>query len=123
MINFHFNNEQPIYLQIASQLELAIITAELLPGEKLPPVRDFATIAQVNPNTMQRALSELEETGLIYTERTSGRYVTTDRDHIRLRREQLARSKIANFLDDIDRLQLSRHDVIKLIKQIGGIHD
>lgn len=123
MINFHFNNEQPIYLQIASQLELAIITAELLPGERLPPVRDFATIAQVNPNTMQRALSELEDTGLIYTERTSGRFVTTDRDHIRRCREQLARSKIESFLSDIDRLQLSRHDIIKLINQIGGIHD
>lgn len=123
MINFHFNNEQPIYLQIASQLELAIITAELLPGERLPPVRDFATIAQVNPNTMQRALSELEDTGLIYTERTSGRFVTTDRDHIRRCREQLARSKIESFLNDIDRLQLSRHDIIKLINQIGGIHD
>lgn len=123
MVNFHFNNEQPIYLQIASQLELAIITGGLLPGERLPPVRDFAVIAQVNPNTMQRALSELEATGLIFTERTSGRYVTTDHEHIRRCREQLARSKIANFLDDIDRLQLSRHDVIKLIKQIGGIHD
>lgn len=123
MIKFHFNNEQPIYTQIASQLELAIITAELLPGERLPPVRDFAAIAQVNPNTMQRALSELEETGLIYTERTSGRYVTTDREHIRHCREQLARSKIANFLEDVDRLQLSHHDIIKLIKQIGGIHD
>lgn len=123
MINFHFNNEQPIYLQIASQLKLAIITAELLPGERLPPVRDFATIAQVNPNTMQRALSELEDTGLIYTERTSGRFVTTDRDHIRRCREQLARSKIESFLNDIDRLQLSRHDIIKLINQIGGIHD
>ena len=123
MISFHFNNEQPIYLQIASQLEFAIITAELLPGERLPPVRDFAALAQVNPNTMQRALSELEDTGLIFTERTSGRYVTTDRDHIRRCREQLAHSKISSFLDDIDRLQLSRHDVIKLIKQIGGIHD
>lgn len=123
MINSHFNNEQPIYLQIASQLELAIITAELLPGERLPPVRDFATIAQVNPNTMQRALSELEDTGLIYTERTSGRFVTTDRDHIRRCREQLARNKIESFLNDIDRLQLSRHDIIKLINQIGGIHD
>ena len=123
MIKFYFNKEQPIYFQIANQLTLAIVTAELLPGEKLPPVRDFATIAQVNPNTMQRALSELEETGLIYTERTSGRYVTTNSDHIRRCREQLARSKIANFLDDIDRLQLSRHDVIKLIEQIGGIHD
>lgn len=123
MIQFHFNNEQPIYLQIADQLEFAIITAELLPGERLPPVRDFAAIAQVNPNTMQRALSELESTGLIFTERTSGRYVTADREHIRRCREQLARSKIATFLDDIDRLQLSRHDIIKLIKQIGGIHD
>ena len=123
MIRFYFNNEQPIYLQIAEQLEFAIITSELLPGERLPPVRDFAALAKVNPTTMQRALSELEATGLIFTERTSGRYVTTDREHIRRSREQLARSKIANFLNDIDRLQLSRRDVIKLINQIGGIHD
>lgn len=123
MISFQFNNDQPIYLQIADQLKFAIITAELSPGERLPPVRDFAALAQVNPNTMQRALSELEDTGLIFTERTSGRYVTTDREHIRRCREQLARSKISNFLDDIDRLQLSRRDIIKLIKQIGGFHD
>lgn len=63
---------RPVYLQLIEQLELAIITGEYPPGEKIPGVRDLAAQAQVNPNTMQRALAELEARGLLETQRTAG---------------------------------------------------
>ena len=75
---FEFNNEQPIYIQLVEQLKIKIISGKLPSGERLPSVRELALMTKVNPNTMQKALAELEETGLIYTERTNGKFVTTD---------------------------------------------
>ena len=74
---------RPVYLQLIEQLELAIITGEYPPGEKIPGVRDLAAQAQVNPNTMQRALAELEARGLLETQRTAGRTVTSDTENWR----------------------------------------
>lgn len=73
---------RPVYLQLIEQLELAIITGEYPPGEKIPGVRDLAAQAQVNPNTMQRALAELEARGLLETQRTAGRTVTSDTEKL-----------------------------------------
>ena len=73
-----FNNSKPIYSQIVEKILLAIAKGELAPGAKVNPVRDMAAEFKVNPNTMQRSLAKLEEMGYMYTERTSGRYVTND---------------------------------------------
>ena len=73
-----FSNDRPIYIQLVEQLEIFIISGKVKPGEKLPSVRDFALSNKVNPNTMQKALIELEEKKLIYTPSTSGKYVTND---------------------------------------------
>ncbi len=84
-----FNETQPIYQQIISAVKSNIASGRYAPGEKLPSVRDLALEAGVNPNTMQRALSELEREGLVYSQRTAGRFITDDRQLLQnLSREQ-----------------------------------
>lgn len=78
-MNWKFFGDRPVYHQIMATLRGAVITGELEPGKKVPSVRDLAAEAQVNPNTMQRALTELEREGLLISGGTSGRTVTTDR--------------------------------------------
>ena len=75
---WHFDNELPIYTQLVSQIKRAIATGELAPGERMTPVRDLSLEAGVNPNTMQRALQQLEREGLVYSQRGNGRYITED---------------------------------------------
>lgn len=81
-MNINFDNNIPIYLQIVEFLKFYIISGKYNIGEKLPSVRDLAYEMKVNPNTMQKALSELEDLNLIYTERTNGKYVTQDKNII-----------------------------------------
>jgi DNA-binding transcriptional regulator YhcF (GntR family) len=73
-----FTGNKPVYMQIMEQIRAAILAGEFLPGSRIPPVREFAAQAQVNPNTMQRALLELEREGLLMTDGTVGRFVTQD---------------------------------------------
>ena len=77
-MNTNFDNNIPIYLQLLEYVKTYIISGQIKSGEKLPSVREFANMFKVNPNTMQKALVELEEQKLIYTERTNGKYVTKD---------------------------------------------
>ena len=91
--------DRPIYLQLVEQLELAIVAGEYRAGGKLPSVRELAAEAAVNPNTMQRALAQLESEGLVRTERTSGRYVTEDTNLIEQLRVAAAHDIAADFLE------------------------
>lgn len=67
---WNLNSDRPIFLQIVERIEMDIISGVYQPGQRLPAVRELASCAAVNPNTMQRALSELERTGLVYSQRT-----------------------------------------------------
>ena len=82
-MSWNFTNDRPIYMQIMEKIQLKIICGYYKPGEKLPSVRDIASEAAVNPNTMQKALTELEKTGLVFSKRTSGRFITEDSDMIK----------------------------------------
>ena len=75
-MDYIFDNERPIYVQLVEKIRLEIISGRLRSGERLPSVRELALITKVNPNTMQKALAELEDEGLVYTERTNGKFVT-----------------------------------------------
>ncbi|MDO5400717.1 MAG: GntR family transcriptional regulator [Eubacteriales bacterium] len=90
-MNWKFTGEMPVYQQIVAKVRAAILTGELNPGGKIPSVRDFAAQAQVNPNTMQRALTELEREGLLISGGTSGRTVTQDRSALDKAREEALR--------------------------------
>lgn len=87
-MNWKFTGDRPVYQQIMAAIRGAILTGELPPGKKVPSVRDLAAEAQVNPNTMQRALTELEREGLLISGGTSGRTVTQDQDVLQAMRKQ-----------------------------------
>lgn len=97
-MEWNIRADRPVYLQLLEQLEAAVASGAYAPGERLPGVRELAAQAGVNPNTMQRALADLEREGLMYTNRTSGRYVTEDKEMIAKIREQIASDRISEFL-------------------------
>lgn len=117
-MNFTFANDRPIYLQLVEQLELYIISGQFSPGDRLPSVRDLAAQAQVNPNTMQKALQELEDKRLIVTERTNGKFVTDDAKFITKQRTKLATTKIQKFLTEMQELGLSHADIISHLETL-----
>ena len=106
-----FSGDRPIYAQLVEQLQMRIITGTYPPGERLPSVRELANEAAVNPNTMQRALAELEKQALVFSQRTSGRFVTEDAAVIQTLRQQLAREKIRAFLREMEKLGFSKQDI------------
>lgn len=75
---WELDSDRPIFIQIVERIQMEIISGKYSPGDKLPSVRELAAVAAVNPNTMQKALTELERTGLVYSQRTSGRFITED---------------------------------------------
>lgn len=112
-----FRQDAPIYSQIIEGFKLSIASGELKPGEKLRSVRELAAWAGVNPNTMQRALSELEREGLVYAQRTSGRYVTEEENSVARVRRQLASERLSEFTAFMNRLGYAGGDIIELIKE------
>ena len=106
----------PIYAQLIFQIKLAIVSGEYLPGERLASVRELAMDAGVNPNTMQRALQELEREGMMYSQRTSGRFVTEDTKVIESAKKQLAEDQIKDFLEQMGRLGYPKEEILSLLK-------
>lgn len=116
-MNWQFNSDAPIYAQLIGQIRQGIVSGAFPPGERLPSVRDLATEAGVNPNTMQRALTELERDGLVYSQRTAGRFVTEDRKMIDEAKRALAEDHIRSFLTAMTRLGYRREEVLTLVRQ------
>ena len=114
-MEYQFSNDKPIYLQLMDVFKVAIVSGELPRGQRLESVRDLAIVAKVNPNTMQKALSELERIGLVRTERTSGRFITDDEELILSMKKEIAEKEIALFLEKMKQLGLTKDSVIKLI--------
>ncbi len=121
MLNFNFINDRPIYIQLVEQLEFYIVSGKIPPGSKLPSVRDLALAAKVNPNTMQRALTELEDLRLIYTERTTGKYVTNDAKLITKYRKRFANAKVKIYFNDMEKLGFNTKSALDYLKSTGGI--
>ncbi len=111
-----FRSDLPIYSQLVDRIKQDIVSGALPPGEKLNSVRDLAAEAGVNPNTMQRALQELERDGLLYTQRTSGRFVTEDTQVIQMCKEQLAKEQIESFLAAMTLLGYDKPDILRLLE-------
>ena len=114
---WNLTSDRPVFIQIIEKLKLDIITGVYKPGDKLPSVRDLAGEAAVNPNTMQRAFSELERDGLVYTMRTSGRFITEDITMIQGLKEQMAVNAIAEFLSNMERLGFNKEEAISLLNE------
>lgn len=117
-MSWNLDSSRPIYLQIVERVSLDIVAGKYLPGDKLPSVRDLAAEAGVNPNTMQKALSELERNGLVHSLRTSGRFITENKDMIEQMREELATTQIQEFLDKMRQMGFDQKKVIQLIEKM-----
>ena len=117
-MQWELRGDRPIYQQLVEKLTEQIVSGQLAAGEKVPPVRELAAQAGVNPNTMQRALAQLEQTGLLYTRRTSGRFVTEDETVIQEARLNLARERAEEFLRAMAQLGYDRQAALQLLR--GG---
>lgn len=112
-----FNDNAPIYQQIMEHIKLSIAVGEYKAGEKLMTVRDLASEAEVNPNTMQKALSELEREGLLRSQRTAGRFITDDVKMIADLRDSLAKEHIEWYVDKMGQLGFTREDAVAQLEK------
>lgn len=116
-MSWNLTADRPIFAQIMDIISQDIISGKYAPGEKLPSVRDLASQAAVNPNTMQKALAELEKTGLVFAKRTSGRYITEDITMIEELKSRLAQERIKEFLLSMEHLGFSKKETADLITE------
>ena len=112
---WELDSDRPIYAQIVDRLKHEIVSGFYPPGSRLPSVRDLAAQASVNPNTMQKALSELERSGLVYAQRTSGRYITEDTHIMKHLKQHLAHEQIRQFLEAMSHLGFTKEESIRLL--------
>ena len=117
-----FDEYTPVYLQIADRIRNDIISGVYEQGAQIPPVRQLALTAAVNPNTVQHALTELESEGIIYSRGTSGRFVTDDFEIISRARKNSARKLIKSFLKQADNMSIKKDELIKMIEEEEDEH-
>ena len=127
-MNWNITAGRPVYVQLVEQLELALVAGadgalsgsragEFPPGSRIPPVRELAADAGVNPNTMQRALQELESRGLLQAQRTAGRTVTADDTALQALRRRRAGTLAAEFLHQMQALSLTEAEIETLLRE------
>lgn len=114
-MSWKFDEKSPIYAQIAQHVMLQIISQEIKSGDQLPTVREYAEIAGVNPNTMQRAFTELEREGMVYSQRTAGRFVTDNQELIARKRRELAINELKSFISNMIRMGFERSEIIPVL--------
>ena len=119
-MNLKFDNNIPIYIQLVEQLKIYIISGKLKPAERLPSVRELALMTKVNPNTMQKALVELEELKLVYTERTNGKYVTEDIKLINKYKEEYAKEISKKYFESMENIGFNNEEAINYLKKVRG---
>ena len=115
-----FENGVPIYKQLVRTIKTMIAAGTYAPNEKMPSVREMAVTTGVNPNTMQRAFAELEQEGLLYSERTSGRFVTGEEKILKDLRVKLAEDEIRHLFEELEKLGMSKEDIKKAVNDWEG---
>lgn len=118
-MNWTFKEGIPIYTQLMEQIKMHIASGAFKPGDQIPPVRELALDAGVNPNTMQRALAELEREELLFSVRTSGRFVTENQEKLDDLKKSLGRSFIEDMFDNLRNLGMSDEDIITAVQQFA----
>lgn len=119
-MEYNFDNERPIYIQLVELIRIKIVSGEFQRGQKIPSVRELALAMKVNPNTMQKALVELEDEKLIYTERTNGKYVTEDEKLIEKVKNELAKEKVESYINSMNSIGISFDEAVKYLQELGG---
>lgn len=121
-MEWKLNGDRPIYLQLCEQITLRLVSGAWPPGGRLPSVRELALDAGVNPNTMQRALAQLENEGLVVTNRTAGRTVTDNAAVLDQVRQTLANEKMEEYLTGMATLGYTAEQAIALLQGKGNNH-
>ena len=119
-MQFEFDNNTPIYIQLVEQIKIHIISGRISPGERLPSVRELALITKVNPNTMQKALLELEQQGFIFTERTNGKIVTSDVQLINKYKKEYADELSKKYIYSMRNIGFEPCEAVKYLEKLGG---
>lgn len=114
-MKWNFADDKPIYAQIVEQIKFFIVSGEMKPGARLESVRELAAQAGVNPNTMQKALAELDRAGLVFTKRTEGRFITEDEQMLKLLKRELAQEIMKEFFEKMRQLGFPREEAKKLL--------
>lgn len=122
-MKYQFSNNLPIYKQIIDKIKFDIISKKIMPGEKLRSIRDYSESFGVTQNTVQKALTTLEQEELIYTERTNGKFITQDEKKIDNMKEKIACRRINQFLQDMKNMGYTKSDIINLINSKGDFLD
>lgn len=117
-MEWKIDNNKPVYIQIVEQLKVKIISGEIELDSKLDSVRSLAADAMVNPNTMQKALAELEREGFVYSKRTSGRFVTDNKELIEKERKKLVKDNVKKTLDTLINLGYTNDEILSLVEEI-----
>ena len=118
-MNYIFDNERPIYIQLVEIIRIEIVSGKFKKGQRMPSVRELALIMKVNPNTMQKALAELENEQLIYAERTNEKYVTEDEELIEKIKRKLAKEIIDNYLNNMKKIGIDYDSAVKYLQEGG----
>ena len=116
-MQWQLEGDRPIYQQLVDQIMMQIVSGQRKAGDKVPAVRELAAEAGVNPNTMQKALAELERDGLVKSQRTSGRFVTDDKEKIMEVRRTLAYDEIERMVETISSLGYQKDDILRLLEK------
>ena len=117
-MKWQIDNNKPVYIQLVEQLKMKIISGEIELDSKLDSVRSLAAEAMVNPNTMQKALAELEREGFVYSKRTSGRFVTDNKELIEKERKKLVKDNVKKTLDTLINLGYTNDEILSLVEEI-----
>ena len=117
-MEWKIDNNKPVYIQLVEQLKVKIISGEIELDSKLDSVRSLAADAMVNPNTMQKALAELEREGFVYSKRTSGRFVTDNKELIEKERKNLVKDNVKKTLDTLINLGYTNDEILSLVEEI-----
>lgn len=114
-MNWEFNDDMPIYLQIINIIKAKIASGELKPKEKLKSVRELALEAGVNPNTMQKAMTELERQGIVYSQRTSGRFISESGEVMSNLKKELQQQYIEQFVENMKKLGIEPNETLNYL--------
>lgn len=115
-MNVNFNNRDPVYVQVVRNFKEKIAIGELMPGEEIPSRRELANLLKINPNTAQRAYKEMEEQGLIHTERNHPSKITTDAKILGMVREELLVEAVDTFVTSVRSINVPVDELLNLVR-------
>lgn len=116
-MKINFNRREPVYVQVVRHFKQQIATNMLEPGQEIPSRRELAGELKINPNTVQRAYKEMEEQGLIYTERNLPSKITRNEQVLQAVREELIMDAVDQFVTTVQSVQVPLDEIVTMIKE------